>query len=407
LRDVSFGDVDEEEILHRGVADKAVAVAIGEIGSDAELCWRDAAAKDGGADGVETGLLLGDDAEMIAMNLSGKLFGFRGIEGEAEAFMEGGQEGIGGPAVFKEKKFEAGFFAGLAKDFGVAEQFGDGADDGDDLMWVEEDVEPEGEMGLCGETAGNAEGEAEIGRRAISDRRPTTGGRKVKTRTLKGGGCGTRVMRAEGGGEGDVVDFGVGAPVGAGGDGNLEFARKIVEVGIAGKFLAECADDGSDVGKFEGVDTGKRAAGDVASNVAAGTRSGKADGIEALEDFRDRFDLDPVQLNVLADGNVGDAVAVFGGEIGDGADLLAGEKAVGDANAHHEKGGGLPFSHGAAGDAVAVALGVDAPGTEVRAEPLGRNGSMAFAGEGTDFFEVLPRIFCALEALDALSFGFF
>jgi len=36
-----------------------------------------------------------------------------------------------------------------------------------------------------------------------------------------------------GGYEGDVVDFGVGAPVGAGGDGDFEFAWEIVELGIA------------------------------------------------------------------------------------------------------------------------------------------------------------------------------
>ena len=68
-----------------------------------------------------------------------------------------------------------------------------------------------------------------------------TGGRKEKTRTLKIRGCGTRrsgirengVPGAAYGGEGDVVDFGVGAPVGAGGDGDFEFAWEIVEVGIA------------------------------------------------------------------------------------------------------------------------------------------------------------------------------
>src|SRR3974390_207181 len=39
----------------------------------------------------------------------------------------------------------------------------------------------------------------------------------------------------ENGGEGDVVDFGVGAPVGAGGNGDLVFAGEIIELGIAAK----------------------------------------------------------------------------------------------------------------------------------------------------------------------------
>ena len=37
--------------------------------------------------------------------------------------------------MFEEEKFEAGFFAGVAEDVGFAEKFGDGADDGDDLVW--------------------------------------------------------------------------------------------------------------------------------------------------------------------------------------------------------------------------------------------------------------------------------
>lgn len=47
-------------------------------------------------------------------------------------------------------------------------------------------------------------------------------------------GRGDSMARAEGGGKGNVVDFGVGAPVGAGGDGDFEFAGEIVELGVAG-----------------------------------------------------------------------------------------------------------------------------------------------------------------------------
>lgn len=51
-----------------------------------------------------------------------------------------------------------------------------------------------------------------------------------------------------GGDERDVVDFRVGAPVGAGGDGDFEFAREIVEVRIARQFFVESGDQGTDVG---------------------------------------------------------------------------------------------------------------------------------------------------------------
>ena len=49
--------------------------------------------------------------------------------------------------------------------------------------------------------------------------------------------------------------------------------------------------------------------------------------------------------------------------------LVRGEQAVGHADAHHEVLGGLAFAVGAAGDAEAVALGVDAPPLEVETRP--------------------------------------
>ena len=55
----------------------------------------------------------------------------------------------------------------------------------------------------------------------------------------------------------------------------------------------------------------------------------------------------------------------------------AGEHAVGQADAHHEVLGGFAFAAGAAGDAEAVALGVDAPPFEVEAGPLGSDGVAA------------------------------
>src|SRR5271165_1378277 len=143
------------------------------------------------------------------------------------------------------------------------------------------------------------------------------------------------------------------------------------------------------------MNTGEGAAGDVARDIAASAGGAKADGIETFEEFGDGFDLDPVELNVLADGDVRDAVAVFGGEGGDRADLRAGEETVGNADANHEEGSGLPFSAGAANDAETVALSVNAPGAEVGAEPFGRNGAVALASEGADFVEMYPRIFFA------------
>jgi hypothetical protein len=61
--------------------------------------------------------------------------------------------------MLEEQIFHAGALAALAKNVAGAENFGDGADDGDDLVWLDEGVEAHGEMRLRGEAASYADGE--------------------------------------------------------------------------------------------------------------------------------------------------------------------------------------------------------------------------------------------------------
>jgi hypothetical protein len=137
-------------------------------------------------------------------------------------------------------------------------------------------------------------------------------------------GAGTSA-RAKCGGESDVVDFGIGAPHGAAGDGDFEFAREIIELGIAREFLVESQDHGGDVRNFVGVESGEGAPSDVAYDVATSASGAEAHGLKALEDFGKRFEFEPVKLDVLANGDVGDTVATFIGKGSDGAELDRGE----------------------------------------------------------------------------------
>ncbi len=93
-----------------------------------------------------------------------------------------------------------------------------------------------------------------------------------------------------------------------------------------------------------GVKPSERATGDIANDIAASAGGAKADGLETIENVGERLDLEPVELDVLADGDVGDAVAVFIGESGDGAELRGGEQAIGNANTQHEEGNGAAFA---------------------------------------------------------------
>ena len=208
------------------------------------------------------------------------------------------------------------------------------------------------------------------------------------------------------GSEADVVDLGIIAPRAAAGDGHLELAGEIVKLGVAAQRAIDFQRERRGIAEFVGVETGQWATGDVAGDVAAGADGGEASAPERFDDVGKRVYGDPVQLHVLADGDVGDAAGVALGEIGDGAGLPAGKEAVGDADAHHEEFGGFAFAVFSAGDAYTVALGVNAPGTEIGGEPFRWDGGVAAAGKFLDFVEVLPAVLCALEALDALGFGF-
>ena len=108
--------------------------------------------------------------------------------------------------MLEEEKFEAGAFAALAQNFAGAENFGDAADHRDDLFGLDESSSAHGEMRIGGEAAADAQ----------------------RRSRLRAG----RAM-ASGGGEADVVDLRIGAPVAAAGDGNFEFAREIVKLGVA------------------------------------------------------------------------------------------------------------------------------------------------------------------------------
>lgn len=122
-----------------------------------------------------------------------------------------------------------------------------------------------------------------------------------------------------------------------------------------------------------------------------------------LEDVGDRLDGDPVKLDVLADGQVGDAAGVSLGQVGDRPQLVRQQQPVRDPDAHHEVWDGVPLATLAADSAEAVALGVDAPPPEVGLEPGFGNRRVALAREAHDVVPGLPGVERALEPLDALG----
>src|SRR5215469_8456210 len=155
------------------------------------------------------------------------------------------------------------------------------------------------------------------------------------------------------------------------------------------------------------MDPRQWAARNVANNIAAGTGSAQTDSSETFQNLGHRFDTDPVELDILAHGDVGNAVAVLRGNVRDGTHLLAAEQPVGNTDADHEVGGGLPFTARATENAFAVALRINAPSAEVCAEPFGWDGRMPLLRELANLVEMVPSIFLKLKAFDLLRFRFF
>src|SRR5882762_9902892 len=207
--------------------------------------------------------------------------------------------------------------------------------------------------------------------------------------------------------EADVVDLGIRAPRAAARNRYLEFPRQVVEGRVAVEHLRAGVDQRRSIRQLVGVETGERTAGDVAGDVAARAERGHALQPERAEDFGQALELDPVQLDVLANRDVADAAAVPLGQVGDGPQLMGLESAVGDPDPHHEVADGLALAVLAPDRADSVALGVDPPPAEIRAEPFRRHRVPALAREAEDVFVGLPRILLTLEALHALRLGLF
>src|SRR2546426_6913931 len=242
------------------------------------------------------------------------------------------------------------------------------------LVPAHERIEPRGEARVGREPAADPDHEADLPRPRVPERR-----------------------------EPYVVDLRVRAPHSAAGDRDLVLARQVVEGGVAAEHARRRVDERRGVHDLVGVQAGERAAGDVARDVAARPHRGDPGAPERLEDVGQALERYPVELDVLADRDVGDAARVALGEPGDRAKLVGLQLTVRDPDADHEVARRLALAALSADRADAVALGVDAPPTEVGAEPLRRDRVPALTREALDLGVCLPRVQLALEPLDALG----
>jgi hypothetical protein len=116
-------DVEDHEILHVGGPERTRPVAIGQIGGGAHLAGRDPPAHDGEAGVEQARLLLGVDADMVAVDVFRRHLRGGGREGPAEPPFDLRAEALGRPAVLQEEELQSGLLPMLPQNVAVAEDF--------------------------------------------------------------------------------------------------------------------------------------------------------------------------------------------------------------------------------------------------------------------------------------------
>src|SRR5260221_473156 len=201
-------NIDDQQVLHDGVAEMPIGVAVGEIRCGAQLLRCYAPAQHIRANVGKAGLLLCVNANVIAVHVRGKLFRFGGIERKTEPILQRVQEGVRRPAVLQEKELQAGALTVLAEHFRFTKQGRHAAYNGDSLLPPHECVQANAEMRISGETASHTQRESDL----IA----------VQAFSLDSG-------------KSYIIDLRIRAPRTATSDRNLELTRQIVELGIAAK----------------------------------------------------------------------------------------------------------------------------------------------------------------------------
>ena len=133
----------------------------------------------------------------------------------------------------------------------------------------------------------------------------------------------------------DVVDLDRGAVALGAGHRDLELARQEDEFRVQRRPLPEDLGIGPGIGDLVGGAAGEMIGGDVADAVPRGLDGVHLDRGEVLEDVGDVLQRRPMELQVLARGEVAVAAVVFPRDEGEHPQLLRVQRPVGDRNPQH------------------------------------------------------------------------
>ena len=134
----------------------------------------------------------------------------------------------------------------------------------------------------------------------------------------------------------DVVDLWRHVVHRVAGDRRLELAGQIGICRVADIAIGDGADGWGGIDDLVGRDAGHRRSEDHPWAIAAGLGGVQADCLEPAPDLRHVLDPDPVQLNVLPVGDVGEIPSEVDRDLPDHPELLSSQRAAVDADPQHE-----------------------------------------------------------------------
>ena len=118
-------------------------------------------------------------------------------------------------------------------------------------------------------------------------------------------------------------------------DRHLELAGQGDELGVKGRPLAQDFGEGAGIDDLVAGDAGEFVGGDVADAVARGLNRVHFHRGQVKQDVRRLFQLDPVELDVLARREVAVAAVVGAGDVGEHAHLFRRQQAIRHGDAQH------------------------------------------------------------------------
>ncbi len=271
----AVGNAGEDHVLVGAQPDLAVAVGVSETSGLHQVDPGQPTDRDGAADVGQAGLALGVHAHVVTPVATSELLPGRG-EGESGAL------GELLPETLRPQLLHEVAHPGEATVLPVAElavELGDRPRDLHHLIGPHEHVDVARHPGAVGETAADEDVEADV------------------------------AAVAPGGPHPDVVDLGLGAVLEAAGDAHLELAGEVGVLAVAGEEARDPLGVGQSVDRLVGVESGNRAAEDVAGRVAARLDGRQPRLRKAPPDLGDVADPQPVELDVLPGGDVAEALA--------------------------------------------------------------------------------------------------